>query len=63
MDGFGCRSLPPGKYRIAVAPYRYGRVDYRRTIYYPAAAKTEDVQIFDVKIGEHMETIRFIVPD
>jgi hypothetical protein len=52
-----------GKYRISVSPHRDGKIDYGRTIYYPGVTSNDEARIFDLKIGEHVDSLRFVIPE
>ena len=55
--------IAAGKYQISVSPYRDGRIDYSRTMYYPGVTSNRDARIFDLKTGERIDSLRFAIPD
>lgn len=64
VDGrFRLQMINEGKYYIGVSQYRDGRVDYRHTIYYPGVNTSKAAHVFDLKTGEHVDRLRFVIPE
>jgi hypothetical protein len=55
--------LAPGKYRLVVSPERGGQIDYKVRVYYPGTISESDAQGFELQTGEHVDSIRFVVPE
>ena len=55
--------LAPGKYRLVVSPERVGQIDYKVRVYYPGTISESDAQVFELQTGEHVDSIRFVVPE
>jgi hypothetical protein len=55
--------LAPGKYRLVVSPERVGQIDYKVRVYYPGTISESDAHVFELQTGEHIDSIRFVVPE
>lgn len=55
--------LAPGKYRIVASPERGGHIDDTVRFYYPGTGSENDAYVFELQMGEHIDTIRFVIPE
>jgi len=63
-DGrFSLPLLPAGRYYLVYAPEIAGKIDYQHRIYYPGTLVPAEANVVELELGEHVDSIRIVVPD
>jgi hypothetical protein len=55
--------LPAGRYFLVYAPEIAGQINLRQRIYYPGTSIPAEAKVIEFELGEHLDSIRLVVPD
>jgi hypothetical protein len=55
--------LSAGRYILVYSPESAGRINHQQRFYYPGASVPAEAKVIELAPGEHLDSIRLVVPD
>jgi len=55
--------LPAGRYYLLYSPEIAGKINHQQRIYYPGTSVPTEAKVIELGFGEHVDSIRLVVPD